>query len=268
MYNPVTGDTSTFTDWTYDYSERSYDLTLDSGNTVTVTYGDEQVTIQEGDTVYNVYYISNGGGGTVDPSPSPTSTPGTHTHKYQSTVTTEPSCLLGGVKTFTCSCGDTYTEKIPATGHSWVEDRKVNTTYDENGAVLVQGYTIYKCSVCGQEYKDETDAGPPGGSSGGGILDKLGELLGSIFGGIFSVLGGAISAILDALVALVNGIAEKLGVVVSALSSVFAQIPGIFSGFSDFLSSVFSFMPPEVTMILIFGILAVVLVAIVKMFLK
>lgn len=269
-YNPTTGTTTPITNWTYDYSDRSYNLTLESGDTVSVTYGDENVIIKEGDTTYNVYYIVQGGGSGGDPTPSPS--PSTHAHDYTATVTTEPSCLTAGVKTYTCSvCGDTYTEKIPATGHTWVLDRTVNTTYDENGNVTQQGYTIYKCSVCGNEYKDETGSGPPdggGSSGGGGILDKLGELLGSIFGGILSVLGSAIEAILDALIAIVNGVADKLGVVVDALFKVFAEIPGIFTGFTDFMSAVFAFVPPEIITIITFGILAVVLVAIIKHFIK
>lgn len=45
-----------------------------------------------------------------------------HTHSYTAQVTTEPTCNAEGVKTFTCSCGDTYTEEIPATGnHIYVD---------------------------------------------------------------------------------------------------------------------------------------------------
>ncbi|MBE6948088.1 MAG: hypothetical protein E7454_07580 [Ruminococcaceae bacterium] len=43
-----------------------------------------------------------------------------HKHSYASDVTTAATCGKDGVKTFTCSCGDSYTEKIAATGqHSW-----------------------------------------------------------------------------------------------------------------------------------------------------
>ena len=50
-------------------------------------------------------------------------------HSYSSKVTTEATCTSKGVKTFTCSlCGNSYTESIPATGHSY-----------ENG----------KCTICG-----------------------------------------------------------------------------------------------------------------------
>ena len=42
-----------------------------------------------------------------------------HTHSYESEVTTAPGCETKGVKTFTCGCGDSYTEEIPATGHAW-----------------------------------------------------------------------------------------------------------------------------------------------------
>ena len=74
-----------------------------------------------------------------------------HTHSYTSKVTKQPTCTTTGVKTFTCSCGDSYTEKIPATGHKYV-DTVVKPTYTE------KGYTLHKCSVCGDEYKDNYTA--------------------------------------------------------------------------------------------------------------
>ena len=44
-------------------------------------------------------------------------------HTWNSGVqTTAPTCTTAGVKTYTCTasgCGGTYTESIPATGHSW-----------------------------------------------------------------------------------------------------------------------------------------------------
>ncbi|MBQ6890526.1 MAG: family 43 glycosylhydrolase, partial [Oscillospiraceae bacterium] len=43
-----------------------------------------------------------------------------HTHSYSSKVTTAATCATAGVRTYTCSCGDSYTESIPATGnHSY-----------------------------------------------------------------------------------------------------------------------------------------------------
>lgn len=44
-----------------------------------------------------------------------------HTHSYTGEVTTAANCTTAGVKTFTCQCGDAYTEEIPATGHTYVE---------------------------------------------------------------------------------------------------------------------------------------------------
>lgn len=45
-----------------------------------------------------------------------------HEHSYTASVTTEPKCLEAGVKTYSCECGDSYTEAIPATGHGRVAD--------------------------------------------------------------------------------------------------------------------------------------------------
>jgi hypothetical protein len=43
--------------------------------------------------------------------------PATGNHNYVSTVTTPATCGAPGVMTYTCSvCGDTYTKEIPATG--------------------------------------------------------------------------------------------------------------------------------------------------------
>ena len=42
-----------------------------------------------------------------------------HTHSYTGTVTTEAGCETDGVKTFTCACGDSYTQTIAATGHNY-----------------------------------------------------------------------------------------------------------------------------------------------------
>ncbi len=45
----------------------------------------------------------------------------THTHSYTSNVTTAASCTEAGTKTYSCECGDSYTETIPAAGHNYVD---------------------------------------------------------------------------------------------------------------------------------------------------
>jgi lysophospholipase L1-like esterase len=45
----------------------------------------------------------------------------THTHNYTSEVTTPATCTTNGVKTFTCSCGESYTESIPMISHNYTE---------------------------------------------------------------------------------------------------------------------------------------------------
>ena len=66
-----------------------------------------------------------------------------HAHSYTSAVTTKATCEGKGVMTFTCSCGDTYTEEIPATGHKSVTDKGVSPTCTEDG--MTDGK---HCSVC------------------------------------------------------------------------------------------------------------------------
>ena len=69
-----------------------------------------------------------------------------HTHNYTGSITKEATCTEAGVRTYTCSCGDSYTENIPATGHSYVSKvTKAATTTEE-------GIMTYTCSKCGHSY--------------------------------------------------------------------------------------------------------------------
>ena len=61
-----------------------------------------------------------------------------HTHSYNEDVTA-PTCTEGGYTTYTCSCGDEYTDNVVvATGHNYVD-----------GA----------CTVCGEEDPDYNEGG-------------------------------------------------------------------------------------------------------------
>ena len=67
-------------------------------------------------------------------------------HSFKWVVDKEATCTEAGVRTYTCSCGDSYTENIPATGHSYVSKvTKAATTTEE-------GITTYTCSKCGHSY--------------------------------------------------------------------------------------------------------------------
>ena len=64
-----------------------------------------------------------------------------HAHAYTATVTTAATCTTPGVRTHACACGESYTEAIPATGHSYVRT-------EENGNY------VYTCSACGDSYTE------------------------------------------------------------------------------------------------------------------
>ena len=80
---------------------------------------------------------------TETPTPTPTEPP--HEHAYTEAITTEATCTEAGEKTFTCDCGDTYTEQIEATGHNYeaVADSEVSATCTNDGKEADT-----KCSLC------------------------------------------------------------------------------------------------------------------------
>ncbi|MCM1127581.1 MAG: hypothetical protein NC429_14060 [Lachnospiraceae bacterium] len=77
-----------------------------------------------------------GDGGDEDETP--------HVHQYTAEVVREPSCILAGLRKYTCSCGNFYTEMIPAPGHvatDWTVAEEPTTSY--------MGTEQRTCSVCG-----------------------------------------------------------------------------------------------------------------------
>lgn len=58
-----------------------------------------------------IYWVDN----TIDNSSTVAEQP--HTHQYVASVEREASCVLAGLRKYTCSCGNFYTEMIPAPGH-------------------------------------------------------------------------------------------------------------------------------------------------------
>ena len=64
-------------------------------------------------------------------------------------VTTEPTCVATGVKTFTCTkCGESYTEEVPLVEHTYVAEVTKEPTFEE------EGITTYTGSVCGDSYTE------------------------------------------------------------------------------------------------------------------
>ena len=278
-YNPATGQTVPILNWTYDYGDRIYTLELEGSVTVDVRYGDENITItentvNEGDTTvnnYTIYYVIDGGGDTPGPGPSPTPGPEATPcpHVWKETSRTDPTCTAPGSASFSCSkCGETKTDKLPATGHTWQILRTVQTAYDEEGNLVQQGYTIYQCAVCSEQYKDDQGTGPPGG--GGDkedketIWDKIANFFGSIVDGIAGIFEAILGKLLDALTALSEMLMGKVKDVVEVVLSVLDEVPKLFDGFLNFLGVVFLFIPAEITLLLTFGVIAVVFIGIIK----
>ena len=259
-YNPATGTTSPITGWNYDYSDRSYKVTLESGDTATITYGDENITIQEGDTVYNVYYLVDGPGTETPPC----------THEWTETSRTEPACTRPGSVVSTCSkCQQTKTEAVPALGHDWQVKQTVTMEYDDTGQLVQEGYTIFECSRCHEQYKSADGTIPPGGGSGtdpGGeeeegflswLLGKIGELLGTIGDGILNLLKTALEKIFGGLIDLVNSLFENL-----------AKLVDLFGSVGEAFQVLWTWLPPEITAILVAGVSIFVFVALLKFFMK
>ena len=63
-----------------------------------------------------------------------------HEHDYHETHRVDPTCTEDGYVEYTCDCGDSYTDPLPATGHSWGEWMPAG-----------DGEEVRSCEVCGAE---------------------------------------------------------------------------------------------------------------------
>ncbi len=83
---------------------------------------------------------------TEPPATKPPVTEPPHEHSYSADVTV-PTCTTAGYTTYTCGCGESYTDNhVAATGHTYTDEVVAPTT-------TAQGYTKHTCS-CGDSYTD------------------------------------------------------------------------------------------------------------------
>ncbi len=72
--------------------------------------------------------------------------PDYHKHDYVEEITKEPTCTEEGEKTYTCECGDSYTEKIPMTEHHYGDD-DICTDCGQTNPNHIHDYEPYKLYV-------------------------------------------------------------------------------------------------------------------------
>ena len=68
-----------------------------------------------------------------------------HVHNYTAAVTKAATCAEEGVKTYTCSCGSSYTEAVPVIAHSFGD-----YIYNDDATTEKDGTRTATCSVCGK----------------------------------------------------------------------------------------------------------------------
>ena len=84
-------------------------------------------------------------------------------HSYES-VTTDATCTVAGKTVYSCACGDTYEEEIPAPGHT---DGEAVTENEVAADCVNDGSydTVVYCTVCGEEVSRVTTTVPTSGHS-------------------------------------------------------------------------------------------------------
>ncbi len=265
--DPYTDKPYQVTDWTYDYAQRIYYLTLADDSLLyngtpvkhlAIWYANDAMYYIGLDDTFEVgepyldhvifldpfqYVIAE------KKDDSGTGSDG-HKHVFTSETTTPPSCTGTGVRTYTCQfCDYSYDEIIPAAGHQWEVTEVKDTEFNDNGDVTAAGYTLYTCAVCGETYKQWSNTGQPGpptgntgtGSGGGGsggssgsgtsFWDKLKDSVLGLLADLIDAVFGLITDVLSAVLGLVKDLLSFLFGFLS--STVIKGITDLFSAFGS-----------------------------------
>ena len=92
--------------------------------------------------------------GDVGITPDETQSGDEHIHSYVGEITKEATCAEAGEMTYTCECGDSYTEVIPkTTSHRYGVGEVI-----VQASCGVEGKVKYTCKVCGRSYTETVPA--------------------------------------------------------------------------------------------------------------
>lgn len=205
-------------------------------------------------------------------------------HAYAITAETDATCTDPGERTYTCAlCDNQYVESVPALGHDWIQKEETPTTYalpegtacpdcagldyaaelDEDSATysctcnscgtvwtvqaeVTEGETLYTCSRCG-ETTTETD------KENEGFFDALGNFLAD---GVEWVTD-RLKQLVDSL----NGLNQIFSDYVKTIREKAGEYPA-------FLSAAIAFLPEDLMAVFWFSVVAFVLLAVWKKWLR
>lgn len=252
---PVTGNQYQTTGWTYDYTSRSYYMTLDPGTmyidgtevtAVYLVYGDDNVEIS---------YLS--GSGATELIQTDTfayvmvSQSACNINGHTNTVATtkEPTCTAAGERIYTCSvCGNQTAEDIPLLGHAY------EYSIYQAATCTADGIGLYSCSQCGNEYTELIPAvghigklieSVPTEYDDNGIIITVGYSLYecSLCGSQYTIQDDAALDDNGWLEGFFNSI-KSFGK--AAWSAIRSGLGKVFSGFADLLGGIFGFFTDTV----------------------
>ena len=205
--------------------------------------------------------------------------PDTCTHDWTENIgeSVAPTCTLAGMKSYICSkCEKTKFETVPLLDHDWMVKAKFPNQYDDEGNQISFGFTIFECLRCGEQYKSTDGTAPPalggtvvvpGGNGGNGeeqeegflawLLRKAGELLGAVGKGLINFLQGVLDGIFGGLMDLITSVFENL-----------TKLVDLFGSFGDALGVLWTWLPPEIVLVLVAGVSVFVLIALLKLIMK
>lgn len=178
-------------------------------------------------------------------------------HSYQSEINQEPTCILPGLQTFSCSqCDSCYSEILSSLGHDWKCTDHVEDELDpETGEVVKTGYDIYTCSRCEETYNDYESSGAPAKES-----DSITAIIARLFEKIGKLIGDLISGAITLLDKLLTGFDD----IVTSFNEKTEQIVSFGGDYPQWLSGVWGIIPADLQLALSFCVVVMCLAIIGK----
>lgn len=148
-------------------------------------------------------------------------------------------------------------------------------TYGDEYLTINEGGTVYNINYYIYEADPDSDGGggsgttpapspPPSGGNNGNGNNGGNGILDTLLGGLVGILTSIFGALINFVVGIIGEVVKGLGAFFGLITQLLLEIPLLFAGFTAFLAAVFPFLPAEFMMVVTFGIILIIVAAVIK----
>lgn len=184
-------------------------------------------------------------------------------HTYELEINQEPTCILPGLQTQSCTqCESCYSEILDSLGHDWQYKGYVNEELNMDGEIVKEAHHLFECSRCGEIFYDYDNAGDP--ETVPAAPAKESDTITGIIARLFEKLGKLFGDLLSGIITLLDKLLTGFDDIVTSFNEKTEQIVSFGGEYPQWLSGVWGIIPADLQLALSFCVVCICLALIGK----